>query len=226
MLYARFPLVDIAKVAGLTAPFCTTWSHAAALSRERRRAPPTTGDTSSWFVSHTSSTHSRGQRPRSFSHILQLAFCVMMYTKSERKTTDRFLIGFLSRARSVFYARDRFACGGSVSHDGADADAMFPVFAPLFFFWFLARAYQKSVFTPPITAMAIVAFACVLLWQSPIATANDQLRADDRVVAERLTTTLRIAFKWIGANTANGTVAIAPPWRQDYWWQTRRSGRS
>ncbi|MBV9242696.1 MAG: hypothetical protein JO314_11880 [Acidobacteria bacterium] len=31
------------------------------------------------------------------------------------------------------------------------------------------------------------------------------------------------AFKWIGANTPNGTIVIAPPWRQDYWWQTRRA---
>jgi hypothetical protein len=153
---------------------------------------------------------------------LQLAFCVMIYMKGERKRSDTFLIAFLAALGVFFTLGILLRAAGQFELMEMMPTRLFPVFAPLFFFWYLARAFEQRMFAPPATAVAIVAFVAIMLWQSPFATANDQLHQTVESWQGGVDTT-DDAFKWIAANTPNGAVAIAPPWRQDYWWQTRRA---
>jgi len=153
---------------------------------------------------------------------MQLAFCVMIYVKGERKRTDTFLIAFLAALGAFFTLGVLLRAAGQFELMEMMPTRLFPVFAPLFFFWYLARAFQERVFAPPLTAIAVVAFLAIMLWQSPFATANDQFHQTVESWQGGLDTT-DDAFNWIAANTPNGTIAIAPPWRQDYWWQTKRA---
>jgi len=153
---------------------------------------------------------------------LQLTFCIMIYLKGERKRTDKFVISFLA-ALGLF-----FTCGIVLRACGQFAlmemmpTRLFPVFTPLFFFWYLVRAFERRAFAPPVTSIAVVAFLSIMLWQSPFATANDEFHQTIESWQSGIDTT-DDAFRWIRANTPNGTIAIAPPWRQDYWWQTQRA---
>ena len=153
---------------------------------------------------------------------LQLAFCVMIYLKGERTRTDKFLISFLGALGIFFTLGIMLRVVGQFPLMELMPTRLFPVFAPLFFFWYLARAFEQRMFAPPMTAIAVVAFVAIMLWQSPFATANDQFHQTIESWQGGADTT-DDAFKWIGANTPNGTIVIAPPWRQDFWWQAKRA---
>jgi hypothetical protein len=153
---------------------------------------------------------------------LQLAFCVMVYLKADREKTDTFLIAFLSALAVFFTFGLLLRVSGQFAVMQLMPTRLFPVFAPLFFFWYLARAFEQRVFAPPLKSLAVVAFLAIMLWQSPFATANDEFHQTVESWQDGEDTT-EAAFKWIAANTPNAAIAIAPPWRQDYWWQTRRA---
>jgi hypothetical protein len=99
---------------------------------------------------------------------------------------------------------------------------LLPVFIPLFFFWSLGDAYKQGLLAPPVRGAAILAFVCVLLWPNPVSTAANLVRQTYESWSVPTDGTAR-AYEWIGQNTPNGTIVIAPPWRQDFWY---RSGRA
>lgn len=153
---------------------------------------------------------------------LQLVCCVMIYLKGERTRTDKFLIAFLAALGFFFTCGIGLRASGQFELMELMPTRAFPVFTPLFFFWYLARAFERRVFAPPVTTLAVVAFVAIMLWQSPFATGNDQFHQTIESWQGGVDTTEN-AFNWIGANTPNGTIVIAPPWRQDFWWRTRRA---
>jgi len=99
---------------------------------------------------------------------------------------------------------------------------LLPVFVPLFFFLSLGEAYQQRLFAPPLKAAAVVAFACLLLWQSPVSTTTDLLHHTYQSWTEEPDDTAK-CYVWIGENTPNGTIVTAPPWRQDFWHLSHRA---
>ncbi|MEO6051987.1 MAG: hypothetical protein ABIP78_11745 [Pyrinomonadaceae bacterium] len=99
---------------------------------------------------------------------------------------------------------------------------LFPVFAPLFFFFAFAEAYRQRLFAPPVTAIAAVGFICLLFGQSPLTTASDQLVQTYQTWRFEPDDTA-MSFVWLGENTPNGATVIAPPWRQDFWYLAHRA---
>ena len=153
---------------------------------------------------------------------LQLAFCVAIYLKGARSRTDKFIISFLAALGAFFTFGIGLRAAGQFEMMELMPTRLFPVFVELFFFWYLAKAFEKGVFAPPMTAIAVLAFFAIMLSQSPFATANDQWHQTVESW-QGGTDHTEEAFKWIGHNTPEGTTVIAPPWRQDYWWQTNRA---
>ena len=152
---------------------------------------------------------------------LQLAFCVMVFRRTGG-SSRRFLIGFLS-ALGLFFAVG-IAMRGMGQYELLRMMPMrlFPVFVPLFFFLTLAEAYRKELLGPPANALLAVAVCSLLLWPSPIGTATDQLIQTYRSWAVEPDDTAR-AYVWLKENTPNGTIVIAPPWRQDLWYLSNRA---
>ncbi len=221
LLASRRPIMDIAKVAGLTFLFSLPGL-----------VPLLVGGTP-----HASADDWRFLELVRFPHVfdpfswpktaivlvyMQLAFCVMIYLKSERRATHTFLISFLAALGAFFTVGIILRAAGQFELMEMMPTRLFPVFTPLFFFWYLARAFQQRIFAPPMTTIAVVAFVAIMLWQSPFATANDQSHQTVESWQGGVDTT-DDAFKWIGENTPKGTIVIAPPWRQDFWWQARRA---
>lgn len=153
---------------------------------------------------------------------LQLVFCLIFYYFNSLADRRKFLTGFLS-ALGLFFTIGFFLRGfEQYELLRFMPTRLFPVFAPLFFFFSFAEAYRLKLFAPPFSAVAAVGFACLLLWQSPLTTASDQLvqtyqtwrsNADDAAKS----------FVWLRENTPNGVTVIAPPWRQDFWYLSHRA---
>jgi hypothetical protein len=221
LIYSRWRLVDIVKTAAITllccapglVPLVTTASSRAATDDWRFLELvrfPHVFDPFSW------------PKTALLLVFLLAAFCVLIYRQGDRKRADKFVIAFLCALGVFFIFGVVLRAAGQFALMELMPTRSFPLFAPLFFFWYLARAYSEGRFSPPANALAATAFACMLLWTSPVAIANDQLHQTAESWRADVDTT-EDAFKWIGANTPNGTVVIAPPWRQDFWWQSRRA---
>ena len=74
----------------------------------------------------------------------------------------------------------------------------------------------------PVKALTVIGLFCLLGWTSPFATGFTALdrtfeewrRGDDDAVK---------SFIWLKENTPNGSVIIAPPWRDDFWYRSERA---
>ncbi|HEY2847455.1 MAG TPA: hypothetical protein VGI80_06535, partial [Pyrinomonadaceae bacterium] len=96
---------------------------------------------------------------------LQLAFCVMIYRTGDRKRTDTFLIAFVATLGVFFTFGILLRATGQFELMELMPTRLFPVFTPLFFFWYLSRAFEQRVFAPPVTTLTVVAFVAIMLWQ-------------------------------------------------------------
>ena len=104
-----------------------------------------TGDTSSWCV-FLSLRRVLLAKDRDRSRIFASRFSVMIYLKGERRAADKFLDRVSRGTRRILRLWRPAASGGTVRADGDDADETVSVFAPLFFFWYLAKAFEQRTF--------------------------------------------------------------------------------
>lgn len=153
---------------------------------------------------------------------LLLIFCLMFYYKNKEEKAQKFLITFLS-VLGVFFTI------GLILRFFEQYELLrlmplrlFPVFAPLFFLFTLGRAFAEKLFAPPLTKTALVGLVCLLGWISPLSTGYYRINQTVRTwLAEP--DGAAASFFWLRENTANGTIVIAPPWRNDFWYLSRRA---
>lgn len=153
---------------------------------------------------------------------LQLAFCLLFYYFGPGISKRRFLPAFLTALGLFFTAGIFLRVFEQYELLRFMPGRLFPVFAPLFFFFSLAEAYKRKMLGPPLTTIAAIGFVSLLFWQSPLSTATDLVRLNYRSWQAEMDDTAK-SFVWIGQNTPNGTTVIAPPWRQDFWYLSHRS---
>ena len=153
---------------------------------------------------------------------LQLAFCLLFYYFQPGLQRRKFLTAFLT-VLGLFFTLGLFLRAFE-QYELLRFMPMrlFPVFAPLFFFLTFAEAYRRKLFAPPLTLIASVGFVCLLFWQSPLSTATDLAIQNFRSWSAEMDDAAK-SFVWLGENTPNGTTAIAPPWRQDFWYLSHRA---
>ncbi|CAN5311918.1 hypothetical protein BH10ACI3_BH10ACI3_16990 [soil metagenome] len=153
---------------------------------------------------------------------LELLFCLLFFWSRGRDKRREFLPFFLATLGVFFTAG--FVLRGFEQFPLLRFMPMrlFPVFVTLFFLFTFAAAFQRKLFTPPLTALAAVGFACLIFFQSPLTTAADQAVQNYRSWTTELDDTAK-SFVWLRDNTPNGTTVIAPPWRQDFWYLAQRA---
>ena len=154
-----------------------------------------------------------------------IAFCALFMFQKRAGKSERTLIFFISFLAVLFI----FFCGGLVLTAFGKYELLrympmrlFPLFAPLFFLFTLAKAYQQKTFSPPANILTIVGLFALLAWTNPFAGAFSQIR--ENIDSRRpVNDGAAECFVWIRENTENGTVAIAPPWRNDFWYLSNRA---
>lgn len=153
------------------------------------------------------------------------AFCFLSYWRSRKNETEKAQQFFTAFLAVLFL----FFCAGIVLRALGQFELLrlmpmrlFPVFAPLFFLFALAKAYQQKVFAPTVNWLMIIGLICLLGWTNPVSTGYERaietyrrwnVGKDDAANA----------FIWLKENTQNGTIVVAPPWRNDFWYYSERA---
>ena len=103
-------------------------------------------------------------------------------------------------------------------------DRVFPIFAPLFFLFTVARTFNQKAKVSPGKSLAGVGIACLslIIWSNPFAVSVQQVQTTYEKWTVKPDDSEK-AFVWINKNTPNGTIVIAPPWRFDYWHLSQRA---
>ena len=153
-----------------------------------------------------------------------MAFCLVFYIQNKKEKSDTFLITFLS-VLFVFFNIGLFLMVFE-QYELSEYMPMrlFSVFVPLFFLFTLARAFNKK---PVISSNKIIAAIgigclCLFIWVNPFSVSFEQVKMTYQKWTEEMDDTEK-AFVWINKNTSNGTIAIVPPWRYEYWNLAKRA---
>ncbi|MEZ5429184.1 MAG: DUF6798 domain-containing protein [Pyrinomonadaceae bacterium] len=154
--------------------------------------------------------------------ILIGVFCLMFYLKNKADERQKFLTAFLLILFLFFISGLFLRALGQYELLRFMPMRLYSVIGPLFFLFALAAAYRQKVFAPPVTPLSALGLICLLGWTSPLATGFFNLQ---NTVKEWRTPRDDAAetFIWIRENTPNGTVVLAPPWRRDFWYLSRRA---
>lgn len=152
-----------------------------------------------------------------------MAFCLMFYfKKNEKEKAQKFLTAFLFILFLFFISGLVLRGFGLYELLRFMPMRLFSVFAPLFFLFTLGKAYEDKIFAPPVKPIMIVGLVCLLGWISPLSTGFYRIQqTGSQWFAER--DDVVDSFVWLRENTPNGTIVIAPPWRNDFWYRTRRA---
>lgn len=98
---------------------------------------------------------------------------------------------------------------------------LFPVFAPLFFLFYLGAAFREKLDRTLLISVTMIVFIFSLWTKLPIRT-YEQVRSTYEEWS-RPTDDTGEAFIWLNKNTPGDSVVIAPPWRYDFWYLSRRA---
>lgn len=153
---------------------------------------------------------------------VQLLFCLILSRGKSGESRLRFLSGFLA-ALGLFFTAG-FVLRGFDQYELLRFMPMrlFPVFVSLFFFLSIANVHKQQRFSAPIRGVVMIALALILVWQNPIASAIVLTRDTYQSWRSR-PDDIANSFLWLRENTPNGTIVIAPPWRQDSWYLSQRA---
>ncbi|HEV7700740.1 MAG TPA: hypothetical protein VGO43_10970 [Pyrinomonadaceae bacterium] len=153
---------------------------------------------------------------------LQLGFCLLFYYTGAGANRRKFLPAFLTSLGLFFTAG--LVLRGFEQYELLRFMPMrlFPVFVPLFFLLTFAEAYRRGLFSAAMKPVAAIGLLCLLMWQSPLTSGIEQVRETYRSWNAEMSDTAK-SFAWVGENTPNGTVVIAPPWRPDFWYLSHRA---
>lgn len=100
---------------------------------------------------------------------------------------------------------------------------LFPLFTPLLFLYAIMRAYHLYGKRTLQLATAITGFLALMCLANPFGQVLDKEQLFYHRWTETAENGLEDAYGWIRDNTPNGAVILAPPWRADTWYLTRRA---
>lgn len=151
-----------------------------------------------------------------------MAFCLMFYYKNKQEKAQKFLITFLSVLCVFFIAGLILRYFEQYELLRFMPMRLFPIFAPLFFLFTLCKAFEERIFAPPVSKTMIVSFICLLGWISPLSTGFYRIQQTAQTWLVEKDGAVE-SFVWLKENTPNGTIVIAPPWRNDFWYYSERA---
>ncbi len=154
-----------------------------------------------------------------------MAFCFLSYWRNranESEKPQQFFTAFLGVLFIFFCAGIVFRVFDQFELLRLMPTRLFPLFAPLFFLFALAKAYHQKAFAPPVNLLMVLGLICLLGWMNPVATFHE--RAGKTINIWRAgKDDMVVAFSWLKENSPAGSVVIAPPWRNDFWYHSERA---
>jgi len=155
---------------------------------------------------------------------LMMTLCLVFHFQNRDDKSGKFLTGFLSVLCLFFTAGILLMAFKQYGLSEYMPMRLFPIFAPLFFLFTVARTFNQKAKVSPGKSLAGVGIACLslIIWSNPFSVSVQQVQTTYEKWTAKPDDSEK-AFVWINKNTPNGTIVIAPPWRFDYWHLSQRA---
>jgi len=153
--------------------------------------------------------------------ILFIAFCLFVHFRDEKQAPNKILILFLSALGLFFFVGILLRLFNQFALLELMPMRLFPLFAPLFFLFYLGKAFKRNSIKNPLVIGLLAGILFLTAWTGLPLRAVAQIQQNQQSWTEKLDDTAEV-FIWLRENTKSNAVVIAPPWRFDYWYLSRR----
>ncbi|MGI9056915.1 MAG: DUF6798 domain-containing protein [Pyrinomonadaceae bacterium] len=151
-----------------------------------------------------------------------MIFCLIVHAQIKNAKPPKFLITFLT-ILGVFFVFGILARVFSLYEIMKYTPTrLFAVFIPLFFFYYLSRAYHQNLIQKPFQIAVLLPVIILSLWNKIPLTGFYQMRSTYETWKQSPDDTAD-AFVWLKTNTERNAMIIAPPWRYDFWYLAERA---
>jgi hypothetical protein len=151
---------------------------------------------------------------------LELAFCALYFRAHRAHPANRLVFLFMAASGAVFLLGVAARATESFGVLKLMPFRVFAVTCPLFFLFTLARAFSEAGVKMP-RAAALVGLLAVMGMGNPVGKLMYYVsghRAERALPPDAYLA----AMRWLGANTPNGSLVLAPPYRRESWYYSQR----
>lgn len=151
-----------------------------------------------------------------------LIFCIIVHFQTRRTKPLDFLLTFLTILGAFFIFGILFRIFNQYELMKYTSTRLFVVFIPLFFFFYLSRAFQQKLLQKPMMIAALLPIIFLMIWNKVPMTGVEQIKSTYEI-RNQTPDDIANAFLWLRNNTPKDSVVIAPPWRYDFWYLSERA---
>lgn len=153
---------------------------------------------------------------------IMMFFCILIHTQIKRAKPLEFLLAFLTTLGIFFVFGILFRIFNLYELMKYTPTRLFAVFIPLFFFYYLSKAYHQNLLQKPLQIALLLPIIFLMLWNKVPLTGFEQAKSTFEIWKQSPDDTAD-AFVWLKRNTPQTAMVIAPPWRYDFWYLSERA---
>ena len=153
---------------------------------------------------------------------IMLVFCILIHTQIKRSKPLDFLLAFLSILGVFFVFGILLRVFNLYELMKYTPTRLFAVFIPLFFFYWLSRAYHQNLLQKPLQIALLLPIIFLMIWNKVPMKGFEQAKSTCEIWTESPDNTAD-AFVWLKRSTPQNSMVIAPPWRYDFWYLSERA---
>ncbi|CAN5468297.1 hypothetical protein BH20ACI1_BH20ACI1_26640 [soil metagenome] len=151
-----------------------------------------------------------------------MIFCLIIHFQTKDRKPPKFLITFLTILGVFFIFGILIRALNQYELMEFTPTRLFAVFIPLFFLWYLSKAYQQKLLQKPLQIALLLPIVFLSLWNRLPIVGYEQAKSTYQLWTQPADD-LAEAFVWLKNNTPKDVIVIAPPWRYDFWYLSERS---
>ena len=151
-----------------------------------------------------------------------MVFCIIVHVQIKQVKPPKFFLIFLTILGVFFISGILLRILNEYELMKYTPTRLFAVFIPLFFFYYLSKAYHQNLLQKPSQIALLLPIIILSLWNRvPMNGFNQALST--YVIWNQKPDEMAEGFTWLKNNTAKDIIVIAPPWRYDFWYLSERA---
>jgi hypothetical protein len=154
--------------------------------------------------------------------IILLAFCIFVQIQIKKAEPPKFLLSFLTILGVYFIFGVFLRFFEQYELMEFTPTRLFAVFIPLFFFFYLSKAYKENLLKKPLQIALLLPIIFLSFWNKLPIRGYEQAKSTYEYWTQEQDETAD-AFIWLKNNTSKNALIIAPPWRYDFWYLSERA---
>lgn len=151
-----------------------------------------------------------------------MIFCAVIHLQLKNLKPSKFLFAFLTILAVFFTAGIAFRAFNVYELMKYTPTRLFAVFIPLFFLFYLSKAYQQDLLRKPLQIAMILPIILLSIWNA-IPNRGFYQANSTYMAWNQNSDDMANGFIWLKNNTPQGALVIAPPWRYDFWYLSERA---